>query len=125
MSTELNTTEKNPVAAQARNWRRPQYDVTEQDDSFEVTVSVPGVNKEGVDISVHEDTLTVTASRHTVTPESWRPLRRELPEGDYRLSLRLNVRINEDKIAAQVVDGLLTLTLPKADEVKPRRIKVS
>lgn len=127
MSTELNKVDSQTAVAEAkaRKWRRPNYDVTEEADRFEVTVSVPGVSKGGVDISVHEDTLTLTATRSISTPDAWRPLRRELPEGDYRLSLRLNVRINEDKIAAHVADGLLTLTLPKADEVKPRKIKVS
>jgi len=125
MSTELNTVENKTFEAKPRSWRRPHYDVSEQADSFEVTVSVPGVSKDGIDVSVHEDTLTLTATRSALAPESWRPLRRELPQGDYRLSLRLNVRINEDKITAHVADGLLTLSLPKADEVKPRKIKVS
>ena len=52
------------------------------------------------------------------------PLRRELPSGDFRLNLRLNVAVDEAKIKATVVDGILDLTLPKADEVKPRKIKV-
>jgi len=124
MSTELKTQETQVAETKAGQWRRPQYHVTEHEDRFEVTVHVPGVSKGGVELSVHEETLTLVATRSSVVPDSWRPLRRELPEGDYRLSLRLNVRINEPKITAQVVDGLLTLELPKADEVKPRKIQV-
>ena len=58
-------------------------------------------------------------------PEGWRPLRRELTTGDFRLSLRLNVPVNEAKIKASVENGVLDLSLPKADEVKPRKIKIS
>jgi HSP20 family molecular chaperone IbpA len=113
-----------PQQAEARRWRRPRYDVAENDDAFVVTVSLPGVNRSGVDISIDNETLSITGTRHQALPESWRPLRRELPDGDYLLNLRLNVRIDENKIAAKVEDGILTLALPKADEVKPRKIKV-
>lgn len=111
--------------ANARSWRRPRYDVAENAEAFNIQVSMPGVPKGGVDISVDGDTLNIIGSRTKSQPEGWRPLRRELPEGDYRLNLRLNVAINEAKIKATVEDGVLDLTLPKADEVKPRKIKVN
>lgn len=125
MSTELDTIQTPEKKAQARNWRRPQYDVSENEDAFNVRVSLPGVSRDGVDISLEDDTLTVVGTRTSGVPEGWRPLRRELENGDYRLSLRLNVPVNESKIKAHVVDGVLDLSLPKADEVKPRKIKVS
>lgn len=129
-STELETTGTNGEAlanqsATARTWRRPAYDVSENPDAFNVRVNLPGVNREGVDISIEEETLSITGTRTGSRPEGWRPLRRELPDGDYRLNLRLNVPVNEEKIKAKVEDGVLDLTLPKADEVKPRKIKVS
>lgn len=129
-STELQTANKNEEAlekkaASARTWRRPAYDVSENADAFKVRVNLPGVNREGVDISIEEETLSITGTRTGVAPKDWRPLRRELPDGDYRLNLRLNVPVNDEKIKARVEDGILDLTLPKADEVKPRKIKVS
>lgn len=128
-STELNTAKKQDLAAgnqaQVRSWRRPRYDVVESGDAFSVCVTLPGVNRAGVDISIEDDTLTIVGTRSSPLPEGWRPLRRELSEGDYRLSMRLNVAINEAKISARVEDGVLELTLPKADEVKPRKIQVS
>ncbi len=125
MSTELDTLQTPEKKAQARSWRRPQYDVSENEDAFSVRVSLPGVSRDGVDISLEDDTLTVVGTRTNDVPEGWRPLRRELETGDYRLSLRLNVPVNEAKIKAHVADGVLDLSLPKADEVKPRKIKVS
>jgi HSP20 family protein len=88
-------------------------------------VNLPGVSRDGVDISLKDGTLNIAGSREHGVPEGWRPLRRELPKGDYRLSLRLNVEVNESEISAKVEDGVLDLTLPKADEVKPRRIEVN
>ncbi len=124
-TTELTKQESvRPRQAEARRWRRPRYDVAENNEAFVVTVSLPGVDRAGVDISLDNETLSVTGTRKAAIPEGWQPLRRELPEGDYLLNLRLNVRIEESKIAAKVEDGILSLTLPKADEIKPRKIKV-
>ncbi|MGJ8654100.1 MAG: Hsp20/alpha crystallin family protein [Opitutaceae bacterium] len=128
-TTEIDTVKKQAPQVEgqttARKWRRPHYDVAESEDAFNVQVTLPGVNRAGVDISVEQDLLSIVGTRAAQTPEGWRPLRRELPEGDYRLNLRLNVAINEAKIKARVEDGILDLTLPKADEVKPRKIEVS
>ena len=71
------------------------------------------------------ESLSITGTRTHEAPEGWRPLRRELQEGDYRLNLRLNVAIKEAKIRAHVENGVLDLMLPKADEVKPRKIQVT
>lgn len=128
-TTELNTKKKQAPAIESRggrrHWRRPHYDVWENDEAFKVSVVLPGVNRAGVDITLNDDTLTVVGTRSAQLPEGSRPLRRELPQGDFRLSLRLDVEINEAHIQAKVEDGLLELTLPKADEVKPRKIQVS
>lgn len=128
MNTELQNTKSKTTEAtvqKPRSWQRPRYDVNESAEAFSVRVSMPGVNREGVDLSLEDDTLTVVGSRQSSVPETWRPLRRELPNGDYRLSLRLNVPVNEAEIKAQVQDGILLLSLPKADEVKARKIEVS
>jgi len=124
MSTELDTVKKENEPAKTRQWRRPDYRVTEDGDAFRVAVRLPGVNKEGVDIALDGESLKIVGTRSDAAPEGWRPLHREVAQGDYRLELRLNVLVNEDKIKAEVADGILNLTLPKADAVKPRKIKV-
>ncbi|MGZ0654630.1 Hsp20/alpha crystallin family protein [Coraliomargarita sp. W4R53] len=125
MSTQVDTIQAPEKQVTERNWQRPHYDVSENSDAFNVRVSLPGVNREGVDISLEDDTLTVIGTRNQNVPEAWRPLRREIKQGDYRLSLRLNVPVNEANIKAQVEDGVLDLSLPKADEVKLRKIQIS
>jgi HSP20 family protein len=123
--TTLETYKQDAPATQVRNLRRPAYDVSEASEAFFIRVNLPGVKREGVDISIEDEVLNIVATRAQAVPEGWRPLNRELPRGDYRLDLRLNVPINESAIKARVEHGVLELTLPKADEVKPRKIEVS
>ena len=125
MSTELNTTQTPEKKLTNQNWLRPHYDVRESKEAFSVRISLPGVNREGVDVSLDNDLLTVVGTRADAVPEGWQALRREIKQGDYRLSLRLNVPVNEDGIEAHVENGILDLSLPKTDEVKPRKIQVS
>lgn len=127
-TTEINTCKSNTPACgtvKPANWRRPRYDVAENDDGFNVRVSLPGVSRDGVDIAYEDDTLRITGTRAKLAGEGWRPLHRELPDSDYRLHLRLNVGVDAAKIVAQIEDGILELSLPKAEAVKPRKIKVS
>lgn len=123
--TTLQTQPQGTATARPRTWRRPSYEVNEAAEAFHIRVDLPGVNRSGVDISIEEDMLSIEATRERAVPEGWRPLSRELPAGDFRLNLRLNVPINEASIQAKVEDGVLDLTLPKADEVKPRKIQVN
>lgn len=120
----MSTTELDTATTAARTWRRPRYDVSESEDAFQVRLVMPGVSRKGVDVQIEGETLSITGIRTLAAPEGWRPLRRELPEGDYKLNFRLNVPVNESKITARVEAGVLDLTLPKADEVKPRKIQI-
>ena len=123
-TTELDTV-KTEQKSKSQLWRRPHYDVFENDDAFDVRVNLPGVERDAVDISINGDDLSIIATRSTEDTNNWRPLRQELPQGDFRLNLRLNVQIKEDKVKAHVENGVLDLILPKADELKPRKITVS
>jgi HSP20 family protein len=124
-TTQIDTTKSRGQEAETRTWRRPHYDVLENDEAFNVRVTMPGVSHDGVDVSIDGEMLSITGTRATATPKGWHVLRSELPEGDYHLNLRLNVAVDEAKIRAHVEDGILDLTLPKADWVKPRKIKIS
>jgi HSP20 family protein len=129
MSCDTNTcacdTPASADAATRPSYRRPAYTVNETADAFEVAVFVPGATREGVAIELADDQLSVTARRTATATADWRPLHREIAEEDFRLTLRVNVSVNAANITATVTDGVLRLTLPKAEEVKPRRIQVS
>ena len=124
-TTELSTVETNEQKPETQKWRRPYYTVLEDDAAFEVKVSLPGFGRDEVDVMVDHDELKIVTTRSSDPTQEWRILRQELPAGDFRLNLRLNVPINEGKIKAQVEDGILNLTLPKADAYKARKIKIN
>ena len=124
-TTELDTINNQKQKSQPQNWRRPYFDVAESDSSFDLKVSVPGVNRDGVDISITGENLEIIARRAKTDKTGLRVLRQELSENDFRLDLRLNVSIDEKQVAASVEDGILSLTLPKSAEAKTRKIKIS
>lgn len=102
---------------------RPYYETAEQAEAYTVRVWMPGVKKDGVSLSLHGEELSIAGKRSAV-PEGWRSVRRESAAADYELTLGLNVEIDGEKIAAKVEDGILTLTLPKAEKSKPRQISI-
>lgn len=118
VSTETPTVTRNerPV--------RPFYDVQEHAEDFEVSVYMPGVGRQGTQISLENDELTVTGTRATVVPKDWRTISRESRSDNYQLRLRLNVEVDGEHISAKTEDGVLRLRLPKAEAAKPRAIAV-
>jgi HSP20 family molecular chaperone IbpA len=113
------------AGADRRRFRKPVYQVEGNAEGYQISVSMPGVAKEGVNIALHGRNLEIEGTRRERPNESWRPVLSELNWDDYRLHLELNVLVNESAISAQVTDGVLRLTLPKAEEAKPRRIEVA
>lgn len=105
--------------------RKPRYDVRNADDSYTIRVELPGVTKDTVTIDYDQGVLTLQAQRKDHAPEAWKPLHRELNDLGYLLRLKLNAPVDEDKLVAQLTDGVLTLTLPVREAAKPRRIEIN
>jgi HSP20 family protein len=106
------------------NWGLP-LDVSENDDAFIVTASVPGMNPDDLDITISDNVLTIKGeykSDETIKDEQYHI--RERRYGGFGRSVTLPVTVNADGVDAHYEDGVLTLTVPKAEEVKPRRIAV-
>jgi HSP20 family protein len=110
--------------AQTQSNVRPAYTVREEAEHFLVRVVLPGVPRNGVEINLEGDLLTIRGNRVNTTPHGWRPLRRETSDAQYALGLRLNVEVDSDKISAKVEDGILNLSLPKAEQIRPRTIGI-
>lgn len=126
MSThEIEQVTNTSEAVERRQWRKPKHSLRENTDDFALSLDVPGVNREGVNISFDDGLLTIEAVKMRQATEEWTVLSREIPEGDFRLSVRLNKLIDVDKITAEVAAGVLTLSLPKAETAKPRKIAVN
>mgnify|MGYP003572418266 CR=1 FL=1 len=100
-------------------------DMYETDENDVIKTSVPGVQADEIDVSVTGDTLTIKAESHEeeeVQRESY--LRRERRTGSYCRSVTLPGGLETEQAEADYTDGILTLIFPKAEEVKPKTIKV-
>ncbi len=101
----------------------PRTDIRETKESFIVQAEMPGVNKQGLEITVTSDQLTIVGHRNSPQPAGTAAYR-ETRGSDYKRVFDLDPMIDHEKISAAVEQGVLTLTLPKAEAVKPRRITV-
>jgi len=120
----LLTKKETAVPTAPRRTVIPRYDIRETADALTVTAWLPGVERSAVETSVDGENLTITGRRTWTAPEQWTPVYREIPQADYRLVLRLDHRVNREGIRAEYSQGILTLTVPKAETVKPRRIEI-
>ena len=103
----------------------PTADIYEDRDSLKVILEMPGVEKGDVDVRVEEGVLFVEGRLDLTKYRGLQPLYTEYNIGNYSRSFRLSNAIDQDKIGAELKDGVLSLTLPKAEKAKPRTIHVS
>jgi HSP20 family protein len=87
-------------------------------------IEMPGVKKDGLEISVEDNELTIIGRRSLPVVEGTLIHRESRPE-NFRRAFEIDPSIDADKISAKIDQGLVTLTLPKAEHVKPRKITVS
>lgn len=104
---------------------KPRFEVTENDDAYGVTVYLPGVSKENLEITAEQDQIRIVGRRGWKQPEAWTMLYRESTSAPYELVLEHENSIDAEKIHAEIRDGVLRLSLPKAEAVKPRKISVA
>jgi HSP20 family protein len=103
----------------------PTADIYEDRDSLKVILEMPGVEKSNVDIRVEEGVLFVEGRLDVAKYRGLQPVYTEYNIGNYARSFRLSNAIDQEKIGAELKDGVLSLTLPKAEKAKPRTIQVS
>lgn len=103
----------------------PAVNVWQSENEVFAEAEVPGVKGEDLDISVVGNELTIKGTRQTVGSENSAYHRRERGAGDFVRVIRLPVDVDADKVQASLRDGVLTLTLPKAEAAKPRKINVT
>jgi len=104
----------------------PKLDVVETDNSFLIEFDIPGVDKEDIEISLHEGILTIRGERKAREfEENESSIRAERVTGSFSRAFRLPSEIKEKKISARMENGVLYVELPKAEEIKPQSIKIS
>lgn len=128
MNSTLNNPADTATAAARPGAPRPSYltpltNVFESKDGYVLEAELPGVNKEGLQITVADGELTIVGRRAAVETRG-RQLYRESRTNDFRRSFELDSSIDTAKISAKLDQGVLTLHLPKAEAVKPRQIAV-
>ena len=102
----------------------PVATVLENGDGYTLQVEMPGVNKEGLEMWVENNELTILG-RRSASAVSGTVLHRESRRENFRRSFELDPSIDAGRISAKIEQGVVTLTLPKAEQVKPRKITVS
>jgi HSP20 family protein len=111
--------------AETRVTRRPRYDITETAEGYDVAVNLPGVAKEGLEITDESGELRITGKPAFTVPEGRSVLRRETSEAAFELVLAHNDAIVPEKTQADLQDGVLRVKLSKVESAKPRKIAVS
>ncbi|HEX5512814.1 MAG TPA: Hsp20/alpha crystallin family protein [Gammaproteobacteria bacterium] len=105
--------------------RLPLIDIVDRENTLVLRAELPGVDKDAVDISVTDDTVTIKASsRYEAKEESGDYYRREIGSGSFARTIGLPTYIDADKAAASFKDGVLELTLPKVEQSKRRQIPI-
>lgn len=103
----------------------PAADIFETDEALTLMMEMPGVEKKDVSIALEDDVLRVEGQIDFSKYKGMEPVYTEYNVGHYARGFTLSGKIDRDAITAQLADGVLTLTLPKAKEAMPRRIAVN
>ena len=119
-------TEQRPTrqARPEREYVSPEVNIYETKDGYVLEAEMPGVSKEGLEITLEGSEITIVGHRHNDVVAGT-PLFRERTLADYRRVFELDPAIDTAKIAAKMNQGVLTLTLPKSEKVQPRKIAVN
>lgn len=117
----------NASRQQLFNGWTPPLDLYQTADDVVAVVELPGMKKDDIEISLHDGMLTISGERKDESPddEGNNDGRTERFVGKFRRSITLPTRVDSSKVSASYKDGILTVTLPKAEEVKPKQIQVN
>ncbi len=128
---EIDRLFESPLAELARSSRllsgwTPALDLYEDKDNLYVKVEVPGMKREEIDVSLHEGSLSISGERKSEQQhEDAEVYRAERFFGRFQRTVTLPTPVAADKVKAQYKDGILTITLPKTEEAKPKHIDIN
>jgi len=103
----------------------PQTDIFETNEALTVVLEMPGVNNKSVDVRVENDILTIEGEIDFSKYEGMQPVYTEYNIGNYTRTFELSSKVDQDRISAELKDGVMTVVLPKAEKAKPRKIAVN
>jgi HSP20 family protein len=103
----------------------PRANLSETDTAYEVTVDVPGIKPDELNLEFKDNQLSITGERKKETEDKGTTYHRlERRFGKFRRLVSFDAPVDADKVEAEYTDGVLKITVPKSDEVRPRRIEV-
>lgn len=117
--------EQNGTSTEPEFTVKPAYEIKETAEAWGLTVHLPGVAKDGLELTAEEGFITIRGRRGWTAPEGWTAVYRESVDAPYELALEHENTVDVDKIHAELKDGVLRVSLPKAEAVKPRKIAVN
>ena len=123
-AAEARSTPAAEAMAEAQNYHTPLIDIHEGPDGLVLEADLPGATEEGVVIQLEENVLTLHAHVPSPAPEDARVLHEEYRVADFHRSFILSDEVERSRIAAELKNGVLRLTLPKAERAKTRRIEI-
>jgi HSP20 family molecular chaperone IbpA len=103
----------------------PVTDIFETDEALTVILEMPGIDRDNVDLKVENDVLKIEGWINFSRYEGLQPVYTEYNIGNYARTFQLSSKIDQDRISAELRDGVMTLVLPKSEKAKPRKIAVS
>ncbi len=103
----------------------PNTDIYETEDALTVVMEMPGVEKDNIDVQVKDDILHIEGRVDLSKYTEMQPVYTEYNVGHYSRRFNLSSKIDQGRISAAVKDGVLTLTLPKAEAAKPRSVQIN
>jgi HSP20 family protein len=98
--------------------------IWETDDAFHAALLAPGLDEQSINVTLHEDTLSIEGELKFETPEGARLVRQEFGPTKFRRSLRFGTAVDPQRVEAIYRSGMLLLTMPKAEHAKPRQVQV-
>ena len=129
-----NRVQQRPARRVIRHWDADNQhslgvNIREEDEAYILSALVPGINAEDLNIQVMDDVLRIEGEYMRSSPvdrqDENQYLMQELPHGSFTRTLRLPAAIDADSVEAKIENGVLTLTLPKAESARPRKIKIN
>jgi HSP20 family molecular chaperone IbpA len=128
MNQEQNVTRNGSIdksaPAAGEGVMRPPVDVFEDATGITLQADMPGVNKENLDIRIDKESLSLSGVLTLDMPKEMEPLHADLRATRYQRSFTLSGELDADRVEASLKDGVLTLRIPKREELKPRKIEV-
>lgn len=107
------------------NLWRPAIDIEENNGNLMVRAEIPGMKKEEIKVSVKDDVLTISGERKREEETKDKTIHRiERSYGQFRRMIRLPAQVDADKVKASYKDGVLNVTLPKPESMKPKQIEI-